>query len=637
MNNKNDIKPIVMNKRDLSRMDRIRKAGLSQTMVTIKYKDKKGNLSQRTVEPYKLSGNDFWAYDPNKESIRRFKVKGLQSLKLTKTKFDPRWDIEMEEMIKQANNYYDFDGNKKIQAIEDAFKDNKLAKEVAYMIATSHEYKKPNTKSAIRLVKNYNWSQKKMNIDKMQGINKPVDKEKVFNIAGTLNLKTVKPFMVVDKFQGITPQSPEYKILLDGHHRKEACELKGIKEVPVYYGKYNGKAEKDINELIDKKSNEILGGISKMAGKMKENYDFNAYNALGENGIEDKKNRTSFVKDRIIPNVRNKVFGGIAGAGGALTGAGIGYGISKIKQDAVNRGIRRAGSAIVDKALENGVINQESANKVMNSLSDGRLRKAKGILAAGAGAIALAPKAKELGKVVERTSSLRKKHLKEFGTEPTEEDYEEVARLNPDNKLHEKTRELFYTPETIVKSKKRDESLGRRMDRESEGNAEKTSGLYVNEIEKLAVSIQKSSIPKITSGILAVPGAYLGAKAVKTSLDPDDKHPVIKKGLGAVAGGSLAGGLGYGLGKDGVDVIDKLSDIYKNTSNTGKEVMGKANKEISKVKDYREAINVGKRAKQIDKQTKDIIKQHNKTAKKSEKISKSVQKDINKNNDFLSE
>ena len=52
-----------MNKRDLSRMDRIRKAGLSQTMVTIKYKDKKGNLSQRTVEPYKLSGNDFWAYD----------------------------------------------------------------------------------------------------------------------------------------------------------------------------------------------------------------------------------------------------------------------------------------------------------------------------------------------------------------------------------------------------------------------------------------------------------------------------------------------------------------------------------------------------------------------------------------------
>ena len=135
-----------MKKRELSRMDRIRKAGLSQTMVTIKYKDKKGNLSQRTVEPYKLSGNDFWAYDPNKESIRRFKVKGLQSLKLTKTKFDPRWDIEKEKMIKQANNYYDFDENKKIQAIEDAFKDNKLAKEVAYMIATSHEYKKPNTK-----------------------------------------------------------------------------------------------------------------------------------------------------------------------------------------------------------------------------------------------------------------------------------------------------------------------------------------------------------------------------------------------------------------------------------------------------------------------------------------------------------
>lgn len=151
---------------------------------------------------------------------------------------------------KQAEDYYDFNSKNKIQAIEDAFKDDDIAKKVAYMIATSHEYKKPNTVSAIRLVKNYKWEKSTAKTKDLQGINKPVNKEKVFDIAKTINEKTMTPLMVVNQFQGIRPQTPGKKILMDGHHRKEACLFKGISEVPVYKGTYNAKAEKPIKELI---------------------------------------------------------------------------------------------------------------------------------------------------------------------------------------------------------------------------------------------------------------------------------------------------------------------------------------------------------------------------------------------------
>lgn len=153
----------------------------------------------------------------------------------------------------------------KLENIERTFKNDPIAKEVAYMIATSHEYKTPNEKGAIKLVSNYKWEKRRIKTDKLQGINKPVNKEKVFDMAKTLKEQTLKPFMVVDKFQGITPQSPGCKILIDGHHRKEACEFKGIKEVPIYYGKYTGKAEKTIDEIIESKANSILSGFEKIA------------------------------------------------------------------------------------------------------------------------------------------------------------------------------------------------------------------------------------------------------------------------------------------------------------------------------------------------------------------------------------
>ena len=165
----------------------------------------------------------------------------------------------------------------KLEKVDKAFPKGSIDREVAYMIANSHEYKTPNEDGAIKLVKNYQWSKKNMRIDKMQGIDKPVNKEKVFNIAKTLKLEKLTPFMVVDKFQGITPQTKGHSILLDGHHRKEACEFKGIKEVPVYYGKYTGGAEKSIDELIENKANEILGCMEKIAEKRYKFKDLQKY------------------------------------------------------------------------------------------------------------------------------------------------------------------------------------------------------------------------------------------------------------------------------------------------------------------------------------------------------------------------
>jgi len=165
----------------------------------------------------------------------------------------------------------------KLEKIDRAFLKGSIDREVAYMIATSHEYKTPNEDGAIKLVKNYKWQKKMMKIDKLQGIDKPVNKEKVFNIAETIKPGNINPFMVVDKFQGITPQTKGHSILLDGHHRKEACEFKGIKEVPVYYGKYTGGAEKSIEELIEQKANEILSGFDKVAEKRYKMKDLKKY------------------------------------------------------------------------------------------------------------------------------------------------------------------------------------------------------------------------------------------------------------------------------------------------------------------------------------------------------------------------
>lgn len=136
-----------------------------------------------------------------------------------------------------------------IEILDKAFP-NELERKVAYMIATSHEYKKPNTDAAIAFVKNYRWELSTAKVSDLQGIDKPIIEEKVEDMVKTIKEHEVAPFITVNNFHGVRPQTPGKKILVDGHHRKEACLRAGISEVPIYKGIYTGDAEKSTKELV---------------------------------------------------------------------------------------------------------------------------------------------------------------------------------------------------------------------------------------------------------------------------------------------------------------------------------------------------------------------------------------------------
>lgn len=142
-----------------------------------------------------------------------------------------------------------------------------IEKDVATMLANSHEYKNPNVDGALALTKNYKWQKTSLPIEKLQGIDKPINKKKVAEIAKTLeqNGDKVKwPFIVVDKIHGIRPQSFGKRILLDGHHRLEACKERGIRQIPVYLGTFTGGAQKPKKELREKTAG-IRGLVEKYA------------------------------------------------------------------------------------------------------------------------------------------------------------------------------------------------------------------------------------------------------------------------------------------------------------------------------------------------------------------------------------
>jgi len=140
----------------------------------------------------------------------------------------------------------------KIPVLEDAFKNDPIGKAVAYGVATSHEYDEPNVEAALSFAKNYKWSEATMDVENIEGIDKPVNNTKVFEIASTIKQEggdNNYPLVVVDKLHGITPQSDGKAILIDGHHRKEALSFIGSKKTKVYKGVYTGAAEKEFNDL----------------------------------------------------------------------------------------------------------------------------------------------------------------------------------------------------------------------------------------------------------------------------------------------------------------------------------------------------------------------------------------------------
>ncbi|MFA7143637.1 MAG: SNF2-related protein, partial [Candidatus Dojkabacteria bacterium] len=141
---------------------------------------------------------------------------------------------------------------------EAQLKEEDVAKKVVHMVATSHEYKKPNVKAGLSFTKNYKWEVGTEKVSNLQGINKPVDEDKLRDMVKKLDIKTMKPLVAVNKLHGIRPQSFGKRILIDGHHRLEACRRLGIEEVPVYKGTYTGKAEPP-TKVLEKSAAEKLG------------------------------------------------------------------------------------------------------------------------------------------------------------------------------------------------------------------------------------------------------------------------------------------------------------------------------------------------------------------------------------------
>lgn len=145
-------------------------------------------------------------------------------------------------LIREASsdpNNFNQDG--KIPALEDAFGHDPVALACSYMLATSHEYATPNVEAALAFVNDYDWEQTSWRVDGLQGIDKPINEDKVKEIANTITEKGNSfPLVVVDKFHGITPQTPGKLLLMDGHHRKHGLESIGHETTPIYKGIYKG-------------------------------------------------------------------------------------------------------------------------------------------------------------------------------------------------------------------------------------------------------------------------------------------------------------------------------------------------------------------------------------------------------------
>lgn len=162
--------------------------------------------------------------------------------------FLARYNQTKEQIYKAAAEMTMVNGA--IPAIESAFANDPIAKAVCYMIATSHEYKKPNTENSIAFVRNYSWKKATMKTALIEGVGKSVDKEKVLKMA--TEMKEQSPLIVVNQIGGIRPQSRGKGFLFDGHHRLEAYRFKGYSDTPVYLGTYTGKDSMTKTNLLPK-------------------------------------------------------------------------------------------------------------------------------------------------------------------------------------------------------------------------------------------------------------------------------------------------------------------------------------------------------------------------------------------------
>lgn len=65
----------------------------ARKMLSIVYTNRKGERTQRVVEPYEIKAGALYAFDPAKGSIRQFKLPNIADPRMLEASFEPRWPV----------------------------------------------------------------------------------------------------------------------------------------------------------------------------------------------------------------------------------------------------------------------------------------------------------------------------------------------------------------------------------------------------------------------------------------------------------------------------------------------------------------------------------------------------------------
>lgn len=76
-------------------MSQIREAAATKRTLNIDYIDSMGKHSSRTVEPYEIKNDIFYAHCMDADGIRGFKVNNILAARATNESFEPRFPIKI--------------------------------------------------------------------------------------------------------------------------------------------------------------------------------------------------------------------------------------------------------------------------------------------------------------------------------------------------------------------------------------------------------------------------------------------------------------------------------------------------------------------------------------------------------------
>lgn len=339
----------------------------------------------------------------------------------------------------------------------------------------------------------------------------------------------------------------------------------------------------------------------------------------------DKSDRTTFVKDRLLPNLKSSANATVGALGGAVLGAGLGLAGRKATRAGYKALIssdlsKQIGKAMGEAAQQNHELYAQ-AKKVKRAVKKPvamffgpEMAKARALTAAGAGAITMGAKGKEVGRVAGNISDLKKQYVAQFGVEPSEAELLEAAKLNPNNRTHRQISKYFYTPNAMTKSTTRNirqmynapKTVGKNPDAMTSMVGPVYQQMYSGmsnfrtaqseclDIEKIAgmkeqiygaaefarkaqdVTEKASKVaPKIGAGIggtLMLAPAYFASKSV---VSDDDKHKTLKRTIGTVGGTALGAGIGAATLGEAAGLANGIAKKVSNPVKTGLQGVNK--------------------------------------------------------------